>query len=621
MGAPTLLIAVTGMALPLATASAQLFPAEFELSSLLGANGGDGSTGFSLNGISDRDDSGWVVSDAGDVNGDGIDDIIIGAPHADPNGMASGQSYVVFGRNTPFPPDFELSTLLKANGGKGSFGFVLNGGGEVAVSGSSVSGAGDINADGFDDLIVGSPGSDANGESSGSSYVVFGRGVQLFAELDLTSLAAANGGDGAIGFVINGVAAGNRSGSTVACAGDFNGDGIDDIVVSSVLASPSSQFSGQCYVIYGRGAPFPPDFELSSLLLSNGGNGSEGLAINGVSEDDRVGVSVSTAGDVNADGIDDLIVGSSNADPNGSRSGQSYVVFGREKPSSSEFELSSLLTVNGGDGSLGFAINGVNASDSSGRSVSDAGDVNGDGIDDIIVDASVASPNGAYSGQNYVLFGRATSFPSEFEISSLLTANGGDGSIGFALNGVDGYDYSGFHISGAGDVNGDGFNDLIVGAPGVNLQGFRDGQSYVIFGRDDPFPAEFELSSLLAANGGNGSRGFALNGVDHRDASGRSVSNAGDVNGDGIDDLLVGAYDADPNDISVGQSYVIFGRSLRCNPADLAEPFGALDITDAFEFLDAFIAMSSLADLAPPVNTLNFSDVLAFLTAFTNGCP
>ena len=121
------------------------------------------------------------------------------------------------------------------------------------------------------------------------------------------------------------------------------------------------------------------------------------------------------------------------------------------------FDLSSL------DGTNGFMINGVEADDRSGISVSDAGDINGDGIDDVIIGAFLADPNGnTNAGQSYVVFGQDTlggGFGATLDLGSL------NGSNGFAINGVDFFDYSGGTVSGAGDVNGDGIEDLIIGAP------------------------------------------------------------------------------------------------------------------------------------------------------------
>ena len=119
------------------------------------------------------------MSGAGDVNGDGIDDLIIGASGADPNGVnVAGEGYVVFGRTTGFPATFELRSLFPAAGGDGTAGFVLKGAhtGFIGESGFSVSNAGDVNGDGIDDLIIGAQFADRRGATdAGQSYVVFGR--------------------------------------------------------------------------------------------------------------------------------------------------------------------------------------------------------------------------------------------------------------------------------------------------------------------------------------------------------------------------------------------------------------------------------------------------------------
>ena len=142
-----------------------------------------------------------------------------------------------------------------------------------------------------------------------------------------------------------------------------------------------------------------------------------------------------------------------------------------------------------------------------------------------------------------------SNFPAVFDLATLAS---GDGSTGFVLNGIDAGDTSGFSVSSAGDVNGDGIDDLIIGA----LRGgeLSTGESYVVFGNALGFAPEFELSTLAI---GDGSTGFVLNGIDGYDASGASVSSAGDVNGDGFDDLIIGAFGADPGgDSSAGESYV-----------------------------------------------------------------
>ena len=287
---------------------------------------------------------------------------------------------------------------------------------------------------------------------------------------------------------------------------------------------------------------FGASFELSSL------NGTNGFVCNGIDAGDRSGNFISSAGDINGDGIDDLIIGASRADKyEQDAAGETYVIFGGVGVGAGgTLELSSL------NGSNGFVYNGVDSNDRSGSSVSSAGDINGDGIGDLIIGASLANPNGQYSaGESYVVYGAVgIGSGGTLELSSL------NGTNGFVCNGIDVNDRSGISVSGAGDVNGDGIGDLIIGAFGADPNGrTSSGESYVVFGAAGiGAGGTLELSSL------NGTNGFVCNGIDAWDYSGASVSSAGDVNGDGFDDLIIGAKFSDPNEQNnAGESYVVFG--------------------------------------------------------------
>jgi hypothetical protein len=157
-------------------------------------------------------------------------------------------------------------------------------------------------------------------------------------------------------------------------------------------------------------------------------------------------------------------------------------------------------------------------------------------------------------------------FPAVLALASLLPDAGGDGSGGFVLTGIDSFDYSGSEVSGAGDVDGDGVDDLVIGAGHADGGGRQNaGESYVVFGRDaaqsERFPALLPLASLTPGAGGDGSRGFVAFGASSFDYAGYSVHGAGDMNGDGIDDLVVGALGADEGGRQdTGQTFVLFGR-------------------------------------------------------------
>ena len=483
--------------------------------------------GFVINGENADDHSG-KVSTAGDVNGDGLDDLIVGAIGSDPsNKTNAGKSYVVFGKINDTA--INLSAIASGTGG-----FVINGENVDDGSGVSVSNAGDVNGDGLDDLIVGAYKADSK---AGKSYVIFGKKDSV--TIDLSAIASGTGG-----FVINGESKVSWSGFSVSTAGDVNGDGLDDLIVGAFLANTS-------YVIFGKR-------DSAAINLSAIASGTGGFVINGEigSGSDWSGQSVSTAGDVNGDGLDDLIVGANGANTG---TGKSYVIFG--KKDSTTIDLSAIAS-----GTGGFVINGENTSDWSGVSVSSAGDINGDGLDDLIIGAQYATPSGkSNAGKSYVVFGKTDS--TAINLSTIASGTGG-----FVINGENAGDWNGKSVSTAGDVNGDGLDDLIVGSPykiesdGSTLEA---GKSYVIFGKIDS--TAIDLSAIASGTGG-----FIINGENIGDRNGVSVSTAGDVNGDGLDDLIVGAIGASPSNKSgAGKSYVIFGKT-DTNAINLTELSGDL---------------------------------------------
>ncbi len=287
-----------------------------------------------------------------------------------------------------------------------------------------------------------------------------------------------------------------------------------------------------------HGQAFPSQLELSQL------DGTNGFVINGEAADDRLGYSVSSAGDINGDGVDDLIVGAPFSESPLANAGRSYVLFGATSAFPAVFDPSTL------DGTNGFIVNGESITDRSGGAVASAGDVNNDGIDDLIIGARRADSSASNAGKSYLVFGSDKGFPASVDLASL------DGSNGVVLLGEAAEDDSGSAVAAAGDVNGDGIDDVIIGARFADPNGEGSGRSYVIFGSDTPFSASIDLSLL------DGLNGFAIDGEAEGDESGVSVSGAGDVNGDGIGDLLIGARRADINGADSGRAYVIFGSTV-----------------------------------------------------------
>jgi len=284
-------------------------------------------------------------------------------------------------------------------------------------------------------------------------------------------------GGSVAGFTISGWQDGEESGTSVSSAGDFNGDGKADLLVSAYFSDITRANSGTTYVVLGKTGNTAVD--LNAIKNNTGG-----FAIVGENGTDYSGVSVSSAGDVNGDGLGDIVIGAivaSVSAPN-RYSGKTYVVFGRSTANAAI----DLATIASGVSTGGFAIISNVAGEQSGHSVSSAGDINGDGLMDIILGAPNNSVDGsANTGQSYVVYGKTTT--TNVNLSDIVNNIGG-----FVIVGEGGEDLSGYSVGAAGDVNGDGLADLIVGAPGYDAAhgAVQTGRSYIILGATTgPFKA------------------------------------------------------------------------------------------------------------------------------------
>ena len=332
------------------------------------------------------------------------------------------------------------------------------------------------------------------------------------------------------GFIVQGVA-GSIAGSDISSAGDINGDGFEDFLVAAYFGALGGANAGQVYVVYGKAGATRPGLNLTTF------SAADGFIIIADAAGDRLGHGVSAAGDVNGDGIDDIILGASAGDNGGTDAGEAYVIFGQAGATRGNIDLTTLAATDG------FTIIGDVAADAFGRDVSDAGDINGDGFDDIIVSAPGGDDGGTDAGEAYVIYGKAGATRADIDLTNLTAADGFIIQADLTLDGLRG-------VSAAGDINGDGIDDLIVGSPVADNGGTSSGAAYVIFGTNNATRSNIDLSTLAATDG------FTIVGENIGGQLGYEVTNAGDVNADGIDDVIIGAWTGGP-----GAAWVIYGKT------------------------------------------------------------
>lgn len=461
-----------------------------------------GRKGVRLQGDESGEQSGWSVAGGGDFNGDGYHDIVVGARYSDPDtGTNAGRTYLVHG-GPALPPVVPLGTAV----------FVFEGVNQNDYSGHVVAFAGDVDGDTLADFLIGAPNAELTGSNGGESYLVTG-GAALVSPWSL----------GNADMVARGVDSSDFSGWDLAGAGDVNGDGWDDIIIGAYGADEAGQsFTGASYLLFGGE-------NMASQLWLTGAD----VRFDGIDSSDISGTSVSSAGDFNGDGYADLLIGAPDADlPTVANTGETYIIYGAP-------DLPAVLSLADAD----VRLDGFDASADAGEVVSGVGDVNGDGYDDVVVAAPRTEVDTfAQAGQSFVVYGG----PAVPPVIDLAMAD-------VRVPGVQYLARSGAALSGAGDFNGDGFADLLIGAAETDIDGDEErGEVYLILGG----PVLPPLLSVTEAD-------LRFEGISPDDFAGRSVSAAGDVDGDGYGDILIGAYGADPNSLSSsGETYLIFGDDI-----------------------------------------------------------
>jgi hypothetical protein len=397
---------------------------------------------------------GRAVSSAGDVNGDGFSDVLVGAYGFNNPEANEGRAFVYLGSGSSLAMSPQWFPESNVSG---------------AYLGQSVASAGDVNGDGYGDAIVGAPGH----SGSGRAFVYHGTAAGYVATPSWTGQSAQGG---------------SQFGTTVASAGDVNGDGYGDVVIGA----PTYGNGGAAFVYFGS---------------SSGLEATPAWTVEGEQLFEQFGTAVAAAGDVNGDGFADVLVGSMYHTQTYSDEGAAFLYLGSDTGP----ETTPVWTATGGQASACF-----------GCALASAGDVNGDGFDDVIVGAS---GYGAY-GQARVFFG------THLGVSAASWWEGVGATAGAEF---------GYRVASAGDVNRDGYADVAVGAPGSGTG--QAGRVYVFMGEPAGTKATYD---------------WVVEGpwMSHL---GTAVSSAGDVNGDGYSDLVIGAEQAGTS--IQGRAYLYHGSA------------------------------------------------------------
>ncbi|MDQ3876536.1 MAG: integrin alpha [Actinomycetota bacterium] len=393
---------------------------------------------------------GIAITNAGDVNGDGVPDALMGFP------SGAGRVYVVFGQRSN-PVAIDLNALSPSQG------YVIEGApGDEA--GTAVANVGDVNGDGVPDAAISAP---QGSLMPGRVYVVYGRRAVSPETIQLATLTLSQG------YTIVG-AQYDELGSALAPAGDVNGDGVPDALIGAEAADHGLPNSGSAYVVYGQRSATPASIDLSAL-------GSWGYRVDGPVTYALAGSSLDNAGDVNGDGIADALVGAPGCNAS-QLFGSAYVVYGRPRPSTQPIELGHLGREDG------YQIADTARGSCAGISVAGLGDTTGDGVPDAIVGAIGATWNRG-SGAAYVVYGQRSPHPVRADLAHLAP------SEGYVIGGIAGAE-TGWGVANAGDVDGDGASEAWVWAPNFAPARGAFGADYLV-GRPLPAASARTASALV----------------------------------------------------------------------------------------------------------------------------
>ena len=429
--------------------------------------------------------AGTAVGWAGDIDGDGLDDVLVAAPQGDKVHLVFGATLAAGGSISLGDDDARMA------GAVGDW------------FGTSAVGVGDVDGGGLGDVLVGAELNSDSADTAGQAYLFLGEDLVAGGDFWTTEAFARFPGE-----VIY-----DQAGGPVGAAGDVDGDGLADLLIGARLNDSGGNLSGKAYLILGAD------------IVGGGVFGLGGAHASFIGEEagDRAGYAVSGAGDVDGDGLDDVLIGGIyNGD-----GGKAYLFFGDSLVGGGVFDLSE----------ADLQLVGEAWGDSVGGSLAGPGDLDGDGLADILIGAAGNDEMGFAAGKSYVIFGATASAGGVLPVASAAVQILGEGAS----------DRAGRAVAWAGDVDGDGLDDVLIGAKQNGDGGFDTGKTYLLFGSTLAPGGTFSLAAADAA----------FVGETTRDWSGNAVGSAGDVDGDGRADLIVGAAENDEAAYNAGKAYVL----------------------------------------------------------------